>query len=124
MKQITYLFLLFVFFACAKEAIVPLEQQGTFYYLLVKVDDAASTDAIHSEVIKIAHGAGGYRSTRLFLREDEAPVIVIRRFTSERKANKLMRRLAKNERLAKLEMKSISQPNFRKMIKQRTFYPD
>ncbi len=125
MKSIVWLLPLLMLVACSRETFDPLEENQTVYYLLIKVDNVEDMLSIKSTAVEIARAHGPYRITNIFLgKEHETPVLIVRRFSSVKGAEKLMRRLKKNKRLRTLEMKHISQPNYREMLRQRTFYPD
>jgi hypothetical protein len=125
MKKAFHLLIFLACCSCSPETFNPLQEQTTVYYLLIKVEDETKIDATQAEVAKIARGYGEYRVNNLLLgAEEKTQVIIIRRFGGTRETKKLMKGLRRNENLARLEMKHISQANYREMLRQRTFYPD
>jgi hypothetical protein len=125
MKKALYLLPILALFACSRETFDPIEETETLYYLLIKVDDVENMNSLKSKAAEIARQYGQYRITNVFLgKENETPVLITRRFSTTREAEKLMKGLRKNKQLRKLEMKHISQANYREMLRQGTFYPD
>jgi len=66
-----------------------------------------------------------YRVTNIYLgTENKTPILVNRKFNSEREAKRVVKALRREKAFRKREMRIISQLYYREMLRQRTFYPD